>query len=172
MEDHTADSPIILIPLRSRKYPGMFAVVDADDAPRVMQFNWRAVKDYNTFYAYRRIPLSQRGTGASCQAMHRLILDANPGTMVDHANQNGLDNRRENIRIATNSQNQANGCHRKNASGFRGVRKSGSRWAAQIRSGGKPVRLGTFDTAIAAANAYDTAAREVFGEFATTNFEG
>ena len=165
-----ADDTPVLIPLRSNKYPGLYAIVDAEDAPLVLSFRWRVAKDHNTFYAYRVVPHYKRDNLPCAQAMHRFVLNAKKGTMIDHRNRNGLDNRKSNLRYTTNLLNQGNSCLRKNASGYRGVRKQGSRWSAYIRRDGKVARLGMFDSPIDAAKAYDEAARNKYGEFATTNF--
>jgi hypothetical protein len=86
---------------------------------------------------------------------------------IDHINGVPIDNRLSNIREATNTQNQRNrgarhGPIRSNRTGYRGVsRKSASSWVAQI-SGRS---LGTFKTALEAHMVYETAARELHGEF-------
>ncbi len=100
--------------------------------------------------------------------MHRLIMNAQKGQMVDHKNRNRLDNRRENLRFATHSQNQAN---RKVTSkhGFRGVHKEGGKWVARCSKDG--VRSWTIhDTIEEAARGYDILAKELHGEFAALNF--
>jgi hypothetical protein len=104
--------------------------------------------------------------------MHRAILSAPLGTQVDHINHILLDNRRENLRLATGTQNQGNRrMSANNRSGFKGVYWSKDRnlWVGQIRVAKKTYWLGYFETAKDAARAYDTAAREAFGEFAFLN---
>jgi len=94
----------------------------------------------------------------------RLIVDAPPGVQVDHSNLNKLDNRRQNLRLATESQQMFNrGPHRDNVAGFRGVTRNGKKWQARIMINRR--HLGTFDTAAEAAYAYNTAARDLHGEF-------
>jgi len=105
--------------------------------------------------------------------MHRVILDAPMNMLVDHINGNGLDNRRENLRICTNTENLRNrGKDRDNTSGYKGVviKKGEKKFRAQIRVNQKTIHLGSFSTPEEAARAYDDAAREYFGEFAWTNF--
>lgn len=104
--------------------------------------------------------------------MHRQILGEPAGREVDHENLDGLDNQRINLRIATRGQNQHNrGRYRSNTSGYIGVswRESHQKWRARINVNGEQEHLGYFDTAEAAANAYDEAARRLHGFFARTN---
>jgi hypothetical protein len=86
---------------------------------------------------------------------------------VDHANGIKNDNRIENLREATYSQNQANAPSRESESGERGVRlvPSTGKWAARIYIQGWEVRIGTFGTKEEAALAYKERARREFGEF-------
>lgn len=89
---------------------------------------------------------------------------------VDHENRDPLDNRWANLREATRSQNNFNvGLKRHNTSGIKGVSwdKSRLRWKAQISINSKHLCLGRFETKEAAAAAYQTAAQQHFGEFAS-----
>jgi HNH endonuclease/AP2 domain-containing protein len=106
--------------------------------------------------------------------MHREIMNPQKGFEVDHINHNKLDNRRENLRICTRSQNQSNnGLSRINTSGFKGVtfHKKTQKWQSQIGIDGKIVYIGLFDTPEKAAHAYDEVAREKHGVFANLNFD-
>lgn len=87
---------------------------------------------------------------------------------LDHRNRVPDDNRLENLRIATPSQNGCNSRpYSSNTSGFRGTfRDGGGRWRAQIRVGGKVIYLGLFDTPQEAHAAYCAAATRFHGEFA------
>ncbi|MCW8158993.1 HNH endonuclease [Stutzerimonas stutzeri] len=102
---------------------------------------------------------------------HRLVYLLHHGAMpaqIDHINGDKADNRIENLREATYSQNQMNTGERQNESGYRGVRfvpKTG-RWAARIYENGKEIRIGTFASPELASEAYQKKAREIFGEFA------
>ncbi len=101
--------------------------------------------------------------------MHRFILCAKKGEIVDHLDLNKLNNQRENIRIVTSSQNNQN---RKGAPlpKFRGVfLGQGNNYYAQISSGENKIFLGSFSNPLEAALAYDKAAREIYGENAMTN---
>ena len=102
---------------------------------------------------------------------HALIFMWHKGFMpvqIDHINLIKNDNRIENLREASHSQNQMNTMDRGSESGFRGVRfieKTG-RWAARIYRNGKEIRIGTFGTAQEAYSAYRAKAIELYGEFA------
>lgn len=112
--------------------------------------------------------------------MHREIMtrmlgrDLLPTEEVDHIDMNPLNNTRENLRLASRKQQERNrGKYTNNTSGFKGVFRStakSEKWFAQIRVDGRGVYLGSFDTPEEAAKAYDTAARELHGEFARLNF--
>lgn len=110
--------------------------------------------------------------------MHRVVMERILGRSllkgedVDHANRNGLDNRRCNLRVATRSQNIANrGPLKTNTSGFKGVNfiKSTGKWQAAICVKGVQISLGTFLSPVDAARAYNDAALTHFGEFAYLN---
>lgn len=106
-------------------------------------------------------------------AAHRLawlfVTGSWPDGQIDHVNRDRGDNRFCNLRLATNSQNQAN-CWRSssNSSGFKGVSwsKKDRKWRAQIKVGGAYRFLGNFDTPEQASAAYAAVAIEHFGEFA------
>jgi hypothetical protein len=88
---------------------------------------------------------------------------------IDHINGNVKNNSPENLRLATNAQNQWNrGAYRNNTSGFKGVHwhKQRQKWQAGIKHHGKPRHLGLFDTPEEAHAAYTRAAAELHGEFA------
>lgn len=106
------------------------------------------------------------------QYMHKLLFPEIK--LADHINRNKLDNRKENIRYATHSQNSINrGKNKNNTSGFKGVyfEKDRSSFSARIPyKGCRSYRIGNFPTAIEAARAYDAKAKEIYGEFAVLNF--
>lgn len=152
-----------LIPITA----GGMCKVDIEDVEKV-SFRWQAKRNSNGVYAQRTV---MRKT----QLMHRFIIDAADGQIVDHINRDTLDNRKSNLRIATESQNQANRVsvfRPGKASRYKGVSRSLSLknpWQASIRANGKQYNLGLFPTEEAAAMAYDSAALDRFGEFARIN---
>ncbi len=148
---------------------GKYAVIDEVDQGRVMKHKWHARHDGNGHYAARKI---RRGGKPHVLYLHRFILGATTAQQIDHVNGDGLDCRRNNLRICDHSQNQANRRQQAGSSRFRGVyRSAGSRrWYASIKVAGKGIALGGYDDEVAAARAYDVAARKHFGEFAKPNF--
>ncbi|WP_429004271.1 HNH endonuclease [Roseixanthobacter psychrophilus] len=91
-----------------------------------------------------------------------------PEVQVDHINRERDDNRIVNLRLATNSQNQANTVARVNSkSGIRGVvyRPDKNRWVAQITCDGRQYQIGSFQSEAEAAAAYAQRSRALFGQF-------
>lgn len=147
------------------------ATIDEDDLPIVVGIRWFAYQTHGNWYA-RSNPRKPSGLSGLVH-MHRLIANAPDKSFVDHEDGNGLNNRRSNLRIATNQQNTWNGRLRStNTSGYRGVtyKKASQKWAAQISVEGKRVYLGLFNTPEEAALAFDRAARIHYGEWASLNF--
>ncbi len=142
---------------------GMIALVDDEDYERVSAHRWRAKQGRKTWYVRSRRLL-----------LHRLILELTGSTpRVDHKDGNGLNNTRLNLRRATASQNQRNrGPTVANKSGYKGVYRPTNRrrWTAGIKDKDRTLYLGTFESPEDAARAYDAKARELYGEFARTNF--
>jgi hypothetical protein len=146
---------------------GQFAIVDDVDFQLVSGIGWSAQrsKHSNTYYARGRYK-------GKLVLMHRLILGF-PPSKIDHRNGNGLDNRRENLRRATHSQNVRNGMKRScNTSGYIGVHfhKANRKWVAYVGLRYHVNYLGSFNTAEEAARARDEAAKKLHGEFAKLNF--
>lgn len=146
---------------------GKRAIVDEEDFEKLSQYSWVY---HSKGYAHTTVRLkSGRRTTVK---MHRMILNAPKGIQVDHENLDGLDNRKSNLRLATQSQNMMNRkVQKNNKSGYKGVNFRGFTYRARIQVEGKLIRLGNFKTAVEAARAYDTKAKESFGEFANLNFK-
>jgi hypothetical protein len=151
---------------------GCEAVIDLADIPLVTGWNWTAHSSRRTFYAFRRETVVGGKFRQKLVLMHRLILNAPDGLKVDHINGDGLDNRRENLRLATVAENNRNvGLRSNNTSGIKGVRfhKPHGKWQAQIMIGGCQKHLGYFETAEDARDAYARAAVQFHGHFARTS---
>lgn len=152
---------------------GQVALVDDDDFERINAYKWYAEwhRDTKTFYATRALPRDKNGKRTTIY-MHRAILCAESHMQVDHINHDTLNNKKENLRLCTSSQNNAN--HRQqsnNTSGFKGVSwdKRRHKWLAQISVNTKRRNLGRYSNITDAILAYDTAAVDANGEFALTN---
>ena len=159
---HTTVDPVLIPLLNGRGYVS----VSPEDAPLATQFRWHLTAGK---YAAARV-------GGKAVYLHRMIVgrintDLPDRWEVDHIDRDGLNCCRANLRAATRSQNLANrGRFRNSTSGYKGVVRKGDKWVATIRCSNESYYLGVHPTAEAAARVYDAKARELFGEFAGTNF--
>jgi len=143
---------------------GNVAFVDREDMPLVSCYNWHEVEIFGNIYASCTIK-------SKTVLMHRMIMKAPYGLVVDHRDKNGLNNQKYNLRLCTQSQNMAAAKMKNtNTSGYRGVSKHGSGWKATITVRYKQYVIGTFRNKEDAARAYDKWAKELYGEFANLNF--
>jgi hypothetical protein len=156
----------VLIPLTR----GQFAIIDAEDADRLVQYKW-SVSTVGYALRFRR---KSDVPGSTTVWLHREILPDVPDELeVDHINGNKLDCRRANLRPATRSENNMNKTvAHPSKSGYRGVawHNPSRSWFARVTKQRKPVFAEFFPTAEEAARAYDKAARIHFGDFARLNF--
>jgi hypothetical protein len=161
------DGDIAYVPLTR----GYEAVIDADDAALIGRWNWfthiqrRADGTIRAIYAVRT---DSDAVPKKTVLMHRVISQTPDGMECDHADTNGLNNRRDNLRSATPAQNRHN--MKKsiaNTSGAKGVslhRETG-RWRARIKVNGQQVSLGLYGDVGAAAAAYAEASQRLCGDF-------
>lgn len=161
-----------LIDVSTPRHKGMFSMVDDADFETLNQWKWSAEKRGNRFYAIRQV-IGAEGKKTTVR-MHREIAQVGDGFEVDHADGNGLNNQRANLRACSTSENQQNRASIRGSSAYKGVLwdKSHGCWKAKIIVDGKRFMLGSFQTEEAAARRYDQAARAHFGEFARLNFPG
>lgn len=140
---------------------GRFAKVDNEDFEKVRHLTWCTSHGY----AYN----------FNIGKMHRYIMDYPENLHIDHINHDKLDNRRRNLRLATQQENSFNSRARKQdkTSKYKGVwfSSKSKKWVSDITKDGKKRRVGTFNTEEEAGKAYDRKALELFGEFAYLNFK-
>lgn len=172
------DIPSMTLPKLIPVSGGNFALVDESDYDHILEFSWQ----FANGYARRHMSNSECDKlgvkRKSSTTMHRQILGIPMEFDIDHWNNNGLDNRRQNLRQCTVSQNLAFARKklfakpdRITTSRFKGVswRKDRQRWTAFCGTGKRRVALGCFPSEEAAALAYNEEAIKMWGEFARIN---
>lgn len=145
-------------------------LLDAADAHLLVGRSW--VVGWDGYAQWKpRIDGVRRSFRLHREVMSAELATAPKGTQVDHINGDRLDNRRCNLRLASNAENQRNrGAQKNNTPGRKGVfwHHKARRWEAAIRVDGRKRYLGLFDTVQAAHAAYARAAHRMHGSFANT----
>jgi len=142
----------------------IFSIVDDDDYVWARTLAWSL--DSKGYAKHLFIPEMKM------RKLHRMIMNAPDGVQVDHINGDKLDNRKSNLRLCSNAQNQRNRpIQKNNTSGYKGVvwMSDRNKWRAQVFLDGKNHIVGCFDSPRDAAIAYNQKALELHGEFAKLN---
>lgn len=151
--------------------PYRLTQISDEDIKTVLEFSeklgcsWR----YNNGYA---VTSKRRLGGRKFYAMHNIIMKPEEGFIVDHINRDRLDNRRENLRIVSFSENcQNRSMNSDNTSGIRGVHwnKAKKIWKAHIYKNYKMYHLGSFECKLKATTAYNEKSKELFGIYGFQN---
>lgn len=145
---------------------GQVALVNDEDYADLTKYKWHVHKYKKLWYAQRNL---KKVNGYSSLGMHRVIMNCPEDMVVDHINHNGLDNRKENLRVCFRIQNRWNTTFSAGVSKYKGVRFLQNRWHAQIGANRKKIHIGYYDTEELAALAYNEAAIKYHKEFAALN---
>ena len=146
---------------------GKFTKVDDDMYDNFAKHAWRILggKKKNKYVA-------RRDDYVGTILMHRVVVGAKKGEIVDHIDNDGFNNQRSNLRICTHAENMHNSrIHKNNKSGYKGVSITtwGNKYRATIIFNKKSIYIGSYLTPREAAIAYDKKAVELFGKFANLN---
>ena len=150
--------------------------VDECDFIELSKHKWCAGCFGGKWYAVRYSKNSNKNSNSHGKIvfMHRQIMNVKKGKQIDHRNGDGLDNKRENLRLSTQQQNVFNqkptGHGTSKYKGVSWIKKVG-KWYSSIKHNNKSKYLGIYNNEIDAAKAYDNAAKQLFGEFANVNFQ-
>jgi hypothetical protein len=154
-----ATGDIRFIPLTQ----GKFAIVDAADYEWLSQYKWCTVRNGNRTYAFRM-------ENGKRFLMHREIMKTPKGKVVDHMDNNGIDNRRGNMRNCSPRQNSWSRREgHASSSQYRGVYRCWGKWGAQVGHLWRHIHVGLFNEEIEAARARDRKAIELHGKYAHLN---
>lgn len=145
----------------------LFQLLRDDSRVKVDEDFEKLHKYFPVIYHGRYIGIRVKG---KMELLHRYIMEF-PDQRIDHKNRNPYDNRKENLRLATQLQNVVNrGVRSDNKSGYKGVvQRPSGKFVAHVKHGGKQINVGTHDTAEEAAIAYNRKSLELYGEFAFQN---
>lgn len=151
------------INISSKKHPNTYTIIDKMDKEKIEPFKWCCS---SKGYAVRT------GKNKESLSVHRVVMNAKPGQIIDHINGNPLDNRKSNLRFVSSQQNSFNTKKSiTNSSGFKGVswHKNHKLWQACVYFGNTSKFLGNYLTKEEAALAYNLYVKETRGEYANLN---
>ena len=152
---------------------GHITTVDIEDAD-LASVRWYGSNKNGRIYVWRKVGETVNKQRPTIH-LHRVIMERIIGRplltteLIDHKDNDPLNNLRDNLRIADKSKNATNAKKRiDNTSGYKGVwyHKQVNKWCAEIKVNKRKKYLGLFDTAEIAYEAYCKAAKEVYGEYA------
>lgn len=144
-------------------------IIDKEFVDMVAPYAWMIHKARTNKYVYS----FDKNNNNKIFRLHRMLMFARDGEIIDHINHNGLDNRLENLRFVNSSQNSVNrGIKPRSNSGYYGVswEKRKKRYGAYFCHNYKHIWVGRFKSAKAAAIARDKMIIEYHGDYATLNF--
>lgn len=144
-------------------------VIDVEDIKKVVQYKWNACR-----FRGKDLYVKTLSSGSSVYLPNVILgIETNRKIHIDHINRNTLDNRKENLRACTPSQNLFNrGKNSNNKSGFKGVswNKEKKKWIVRItKPGGRQAHVGYFNSKIEGAKAFNEAALKYHKEYACLN---
>lgn len=158
---------MITYSIKTKKHGVIDILIDAEDLPLVESHSWH-------FVCVKGIPRYARTViDGKAITLHRLLLNAKSGVVVDHKDHNTLNNTKVNLRTCSYSENNRNRQRFSNSNKYKGVRKHqrASKWCCTIKLDGVNISSASvFETEEDAARMYDKLAKAHFGQFAKLNF--
>jgi hypothetical protein len=162
-------------PLEAIRFPinnSTTILIDKEDLNLLTKYKWHVGGIGYIYSAKWDYSKGWRNRKNMSIALHRLLIKAKKGEVVDHINGDIHDNRKSNLRICTQQQNAINKKRQKNnTSGYVGVSWSKilNKWEAYICPNYKKINLGFFENKSEAALKYNEAARKYYKNFARVN---
>jgi hypothetical protein len=155
--------------VNSPTYGEFRAKIDLEDVDRCKNHKWNVNKykrlNYERFYIV---------SGSNGLMLHRFLMNAEKGKVVDHIDNDSMNNRKSNLRVCLHKENSRNSKDRvNNSSGHKGVSwyKKNNKWMAYIMVDKKHKTLGYFHDINDAINARRLAEEKYFGEYRNQNTE-
>ena len=161
----TEESEMLEISLTQKQ----MALIDDEDFVYISPYKWHVNRSHNKNVFYAASTIRRRDGKQTLLLMHRLIMNAKIGEIVDHINHDTLNNQKSNLRICTNSENRKNSNTRcDSVSGIKGIYwdKRRNKWQSHIKINGKHKHLGFFERQEDAYAVYCEAVKNLHGEFA------